>query len=400
MAEDPTANGTVAAAAAVRPWASVWAGCAATLVGNGLARFAYTPLIPALIAAGWFTPADAAYLGAANLAGYLVGALLVGRFAGGLSAGWTLRAMMLLATVGLFACAWPLSFLWYFVWRFTGGLAGGVLMTLAAPTVLPYVAAGRRGVAAGVVFTGVGIGIAVSGPFVALLLRAGLFEAWCALGALSLALTALAWWGWPRPAFARHRLPRRAAAAAPANPALWALYVAYGLFAAGLVPHMVFLVDFVARGLDRGIDAGSWIWVVFGIGAVSGPVLLGALADRIGFAAALRAGLLATIPAVLLPALASAPHWLALSSVVAGAALTGMVPLVLGRVRELVPEEGPAQSAAWAYATAGFAVGQAVAAYTYSFIFARSDNHALLFALGAGALFLALTIVLRRGGRQ
>src|SRR5690242_3783640 len=52
------------------------AGLAATLVGVGLARFAYTPLLPALIAAGWFPPASAAYLGAANLAGYLAGALV------------------------------------------------------------------------------------------------------------------------------------------------------------------------------------------------------------------------------------------------------------------------------------------------------------------------------------
>ena len=55
------------------------AGLAASLVGVGLARFAYTPLIPALIAVGWFSPADAAYLGAANLIGYLAGALLASR---------------------------------------------------------------------------------------------------------------------------------------------------------------------------------------------------------------------------------------------------------------------------------------------------------------------------------
>ena len=52
------------------------AGLCAVLVGIGLARFAYTPLIPALIDAQWFTAAQAAYLGAANLAGYLAGALL------------------------------------------------------------------------------------------------------------------------------------------------------------------------------------------------------------------------------------------------------------------------------------------------------------------------------------
>src|SRR5690348_16357662 len=57
------------------------AGLCASLVGIGLARFAYTPLIPALIDARWFLPGEAAYLGAANLAGYLAGALLAGRLA-------------------------------------------------------------------------------------------------------------------------------------------------------------------------------------------------------------------------------------------------------------------------------------------------------------------------------
>ena len=51
------------------------AGLAASLVGIGLARFAYTPMLPALIDAGWFAEITAIYLGAANLAGYLAGAL-------------------------------------------------------------------------------------------------------------------------------------------------------------------------------------------------------------------------------------------------------------------------------------------------------------------------------------
>src|SRR3546814_5004731 len=41
-----------------------------------------------------------------------------------------------LATIAFIACAYPLSFLWFFVWRFASGLSGGVLMVLAAPVVL------------------------------------------------------------------------------------------------------------------------------------------------------------------------------------------------------------------------------------------------------------------------
>ena len=75
-------------------WLSAVAGLCASLVGLGLARFAYTPLIPALIAAKWFSPADGVYLGAANLAGYLAGALVARGLGARAGAVRTLRGAM------------------------------------------------------------------------------------------------------------------------------------------------------------------------------------------------------------------------------------------------------------------------------------------------------------------
>ncbi len=59
------------------PWRGAIAALCALLVGIGLARFAYTPLLPALVYGNWVSTSQAAYLGAANLAGYLAGAVLV-----------------------------------------------------------------------------------------------------------------------------------------------------------------------------------------------------------------------------------------------------------------------------------------------------------------------------------
>src|ERR1700746_3144406 len=89
-------------------WLSAAAGLCASLVGLGLARFAYTPLIPALIAAKWFTPAEAVYLGAANLAGYRAGALIARDLGARVGSVWVLRGMMVLAAVTCFACAVPI----------------------------------------------------------------------------------------------------------------------------------------------------------------------------------------------------------------------------------------------------------------------------------------------------
>jgi predicted MFS family arabinose efflux permease len=368
------------------------AGLSASLVGIGLARFAYTPLIPALVSAHWFSETAAAYLGAANLAGYLLGALLGRAATRWTHPAWVLRAMMLLTVASLFACELrAFGFAWFFLWRFVSGYTGGTIMVLAAPTVLARTPPHRRGLVAGAIFTGVGLGIVASATLIPRLLAlAGLEAAWLGLGSLALVLSLVSWNGWPRDV----QMPPIAFAAAPQQRlevAAAALLVEYGLVAFGLVPHMIFLVVYVAHGLNRGLAAGAAYWVIYGASAAAGPLLAGRIADQIGFLRALRLGLFTEAVAVALPAFSSSPLSLTLSSIVAGAFTPGVVVLVLGRIHELVADPAT-QHKAWSYATTAFAAAQAAAAYGYAFLFARLDSYALLFAVGAGGLALALLL--------
>lgn len=376
-------------------WRATLAGLCAVLVGIGLARFAYTPLIPALIVEGWFSPAAAAYLGAANLAGYLVGALMERPLTGRMSSATASRLMMVLATASFFACALPFSFEWVMLWRLLSGVAGGALMVLAAPSILRHVPVSRRGLAGGAIFAGVGLGIAVLGTLVPWLLRFGLVETWCGLGVLALLLTVVAWGGWPRD---DARAPALKTVAAPPRPgapmALKGLYIEYALNAVALVPHMVFLVDYVARDLGQGIDVGAHYWVLFGLGAVAGPVLAGSMGDRIGFGPAFRLALLVQAIAIGVLVISDRPAALVVSSLVVGAFVPGVVPLALGRVQELVADD-PQRRRAWSLCTGAFALGQAGAAYGFSYLFAHGGvAYATLFALGAAALIAALAISL------
>ncbi|MCK9685310.1 YbfB/YjiJ family MFS transporter [Scleromatobacter humisilvae] len=392
MSSDALPLVSKAPARALEPWRAMLAGLCASLVGLGLARFAYTPLLPAIVEARWFGAADASWLAAANLAGYLAGALLAAPLSARASARSVLRGMMLLSTLTLLACAWPIDFAWFFAWRFLAGVGGGTLMVLAAPTILPHVAPARRGLASGAIFMGIGLGIAASGSLVPLLLRHGLTATWLGLGAMSLALTVLAWSGWPEPdapapakrGHADHRLPAAA---------LRAVYVEYALNAVGLVPHMIYLVDFVARGLGQGLAAGAHMWVLFGLGAVVGPIAGGLVADRTGFRTALRLAFVLQAIAAWLPAFGMTGAWLAISSVVMGAFTPGIVGLVLGRLHELLVHHPASHKLAWSRATTGFAILQAAAAYGMSYLLVRSGgHHAPLFAVGGAAVVLALAI--------
>lgn len=378
-------------------WRATLAGLSATLVGIGLARFAYTPLIPALIAAGWMSPGEAAYVGAANLIGYLAGALIAPRLAARTAVPAILRAMMLLAAASFFACAFPLSFWWYALWRGAAGLAGGVLMVLAAPAVLPLVAAERRGLVGGIIFIGVGLGVVASGTLVPLLLRSGLVATWCVLGALALALTLAVWRSWP----GAHKRPapdREAASVSPSSQArrgiglaLLGLFIGYGLDAVGIVPHMVFLSDFIARDLGRGVTAGAYFWALFGLGAVIGPALSGHIGDRIGFGWALRLTFVVQALCVGLLAVAEGTAALVLSSIVVGASAPGIAPLALGRAH-ILTSDAVSRQAAWRSATVAFAIGQAVAAYGFSFLLAENIGYPAVFALAAAALVVAFAL--------
>lgn len=372
----------------LRPASAAFAGMCASLVGIGLARFAYTPLIPALIDADWFLPGEAAYLGAANLAGYLAGALLAGRLARVLPTAAVLRIAMAAIGLSFIACAWLLPFLWFFAWRFVSGFAGGAIMALAAPAVLARTDPARRGVVGGVIFTGVGIGAIASGTLVPLLLRDSLAATWIGLGLLCLVLTGLAWTRWPLPPPLRPVPPRR-----KIEPAALLFMLQYGLCAVGLVPHMVFLSDFVARGLGLGIAAGAQAWVAYGIGASVGPLAAGWIADRIGFRRAMRWALPVQMVAVALPLVSQAVPAVLASAVVAGTFTPGIVSFALGRAQDFAHGDPDRHRAIWSAATVSFAVFQAIAAYGLALLFSHTGGgYDMLFAAGVGALVLAIAL--------
>ncbi|WWL45229.1 YbfB/YjiJ family MFS transporter [Pseudomonas parakoreensis] len=234
----------------------IFSGLCASLVGIGLARFAYTPLIPSLIQAQWFSANDVVYLGAANLVGYLIGALLGRPLARQLGNKNALRLMMLLVTAAFFACAFPLSVSWFFGWRLLSGITGGAIMVLVAATVLPMCRHPAKDWPA-VRFFSVSAWDAASGTIVPPLLNMGLHATWLGLGGLSLLLTVTSWFGWPAD------LPQPTAIHAgatvePTPSAVYLLFGQYAFMAAGLVPAMVFLVDYVARGLGAGRKLAHW----------------------------------------------------------------------------------------------------------------------------------------------
>ncbi|RAI60798.1 MFS transporter [Roseicella frigidaeris] len=364
------------------------AGAAATASGNGLARFAYVPLFPAMVGQGWVTGGEAGTLGAAALLGYLIGTLL-GRAAGRrLGVPGTLDAGMALIVLSLAACAWNGGFPWFLAWRTLAGVAGGLLMALAGPATQASVPPQRRGAAGGMVIAGVGLGIAVGALAVPALLPAGLAATWLGLGGLVLLL-----WG-----FAHPRWPDMAmrGVAAEAPPRARLLLLLYGLHGAGMVPPMVYLADLAARGRGLGIGIGALLWLVFGLAGIAGGVLSGRVADRLGGRPTLRLWLLVQVLALALALPPYAPLVLP-AAALAGFAAVGVTAVTLGVTREIA---GARATGLWVQCTAAFAVVQTAVGFALAALFAATgESHVAVFGAGLGfslAAFAAAAALARQ----
>ncbi|ABI56562.1 YbfB/YjiJ family MFS transporter [Alkalilimnicola ehrlichii MLHE-1] len=373
------------------------AGLAATLVGVGLARFAYAPLITPMVEQGWFSATQTAWLGAANLLGYLVGALAGAPLARRFGGGRVIRLNLILTTAALAACLWPAPFAWFAFWRGLAGASGAILMVVAVSEALGRTPARHRPAVGAVMFSGIGIGVAFSGMVVPGMAGAHAAMGWATLAGAALLATVLSLRTWSRPARTNGGdeapKPRWQPRRYSDRTAVLLLAAGYCLVAVGYIPHTVFWVDYLAREVGLGLDRASAYWTLFGLGALIGALLAGAAARRFGFAPALAATLGLMGLATLLPSVWPFGPVLFGSSLFMGATTPGMVVLVSGRLSELCPPGH--QARLWGRLTAAFALTQAAAAWAHSMLFTWSGSYRPLLWLGGAALLVAAGLAVR-----
>ena len=180
--------------------------------------------------------------------------------------------------------------------------------------------------------------------------------------------------------------------------AVRSLVAQYALNALGIVPGMLLLVDFIVRGLGRGASLGASVWTLYGLAAIAGPPLCGLCGDRLGFHLTYRGALVLQARGLVLLAAAPGVAWTLAPAAVLGALTPGIVPVVLGRLHELLPGDPRGQRAAWSRATIGFALFQVLGGYADAYLFTWSgESYALVFLGGAAALGLAFVIDIGEG---
>jgi predicted MFS family arabinose efflux permease len=375
----------------------LFGGILALAAAMGIGRFAYTPLLPAMRDAAGFNPTQAGLLATANYAGYLAGALLA---AIAVPASARIRVLLISAiavavTTALMATTTDLA-AWSAI-RFVAGLASAGVLVLATALVLDDLRRQGRASLSGWLFSGVGLGIVVSGVVVRLTAESlGWRGVWFLLALLATAAIYPCWRWLPRAM--QENAPSTSSPMAPAPARGHALpvahillFAAYFLEGIGYIVTGTFLVAIVdgTPGL-RGI--GAEVWIVVGLAVIPSAVLWSALGGRTGYARALAGAYVLQAVGIVLPIVGGAGAAFA-SAVLFGGTFAGITALTLTLAGHLTPSRS---AQLIGMLTAVFGVGQMIGPVLGGVIADRSQNFtpalvaASVCVLAGGALMVSM----------
>ncbi|MBL4721364.1 MAG: YbfB/YjiJ family MFS transporter [Alphaproteobacteria bacterium] len=348
--------------------------------------------MPAIIRDGGLSEAEAGYVGAVNLGAYLIGALMTPMLRRRFNDGFLLRGCLLVSVLCLVCSIFPLGFIWLAWWRFLIGAAVAIMMINSLSLVAIAAPLHALGKATGIVFTGVGLGILCAGALTPWLLEFSLTVAWAGLALTGAIGAVIAWWGWGAlPYGARVAAASTAIGRPVLSGAVLRLIAAQGMFSVGLVPHSIYWVDYIARGLGHGVSLGGAHWVLVGVGAVGGTYLAGWLADRIGFVVSLVLVFAILAIGIALPVLIVTPMVLIASSLIFGAQ-PALAAVIAGRVRQVVGVEDMAS--VWRYMVLSVAIGQTISGYVLVSLFNATGDYTPVFLTGGAAMAIGAILSL------
>lgn len=387
----------------MKPWRVAMAGMLSLAVAMGIGRFAFTPLLPMMLADGVTDLPTASWLASANYLGYLVGALLctfqplLWRKLGtlpplngpllvraGLSATVLLTLGMALHVPG----AWPAL-------RFAAGVASAVVFVYTSGWCLGQLARLQVPAMGALIYTGPGGGIVLSGLAASgiVALHGSAATGWLIFGVLAAALTAVIW-----PVFdPKQELPPPAAAVASAQDGashgateMALLTLAYGLAGFGYIITATFL-PVIAR---QALPGSPWLdlfWPLFGLGVIAGALIASRLRTsidlRLLLAGCYAIQALGVASSLVSPTLAG----FAIGSLLLGLPFTAITFFAMQEVRRLKPAQA---SSYMGLVTAMYGLGQIVGPPLAAAMLARSrtagEGFTLSLEIAAAALVLGV----------
>lgn len=306
------------------------AGICSLILALGVARFAYTPLLPLMQQQAGLGVAAGGWLAAINYLGYLSGALLAASISNLVLKDRLYRIGMVLAVASTVAMGLTQDVVLWALARYVAGLSSAAAMLLGTGLILNWLIRHHYRSELGIHFAGAGLGIAGCAAAVALMTPdLDWREQWFAFTAIAgvLLVPALGWLPAPDTSAttkAGHALVDRP----PGTAFLRVFMAAYFCAGIGYVVSATFIVAIVDQ-LPGLAGRGALVFLVIGLAAAPAAILWDFIARRTGDINALILASVLQVAGILLPALSSSLMAAMLGAVLFGGTFIGIVSLVL-----------------------------------------------------------------------
>lgn len=363
-------------------------------IAMGIGRFSYTVILPYMQSTFQFSSQVAGFLATSNYLGYFIGALVAGRMNLAHHRISSLRVTLILSivTTALMGIS-DSTFVWYLL-RFISGVSSAFIFVVASSIVLDYLSGIGKSNFSGIFYSGVGLGIALSGIIVSPLQK--YFEwagAWIGLAIISIILFSFIVW-WIREPGERTNLQpsgnteQNVKMFPPVGWIKW-LIIAYALEGLGYIVTGTFIVSIAKESPTFHGDATT-VWLVVGIAAIPSCIIWSTLAKKIGFVQTLFYSMLLQAIGIICPAINESALSLYISSILFGATFMGITTLATTLARQILPVNS---NKILGYLTASYALGQMLGPSLAGVItsYTKSYNYSLVGAslvVFLGACFL------------
>lgn len=305
----------------------------------GIARFAYTPLLPIMQSQTGLGDATGGWLATFNYIGYMCGALIAASISNLQIKDTLYRIGLLLALVTTAGMAFSENMWLWGIMRFLAGLSSAAGLLIGSGLILNWLIRHNHRMELGIHFSGLGLGIVLSAIAVDLMAtHLSWDQQWLALTAIGIMLFIPAW-GWlPRPdnnpfttsgVKMEDRPPQRG----------WIILLFSSYFCAGFgyVISATFLVVIVEAEPDLQ-GYGELAWLVVGMAAAPACFIWDRIARKTGELKALALAFALQIVGIILPTLFDANLSLVLfSAALYGGTFIGIVSLMLTMMGKFYP---------------------------------------------------------------
>lgn len=375
------------------------AGIIGLLITLGIARFAYTPMLPIMREQAGLGLGAGGWLATANYAGYFTGVFLCGRISDLNLKDRLYRWGLILAVISTAMMGMVASEVGWAISRFLAGLSTAVGMMLGGALVMNWLMRNGHRAELGVHFSGVGLSVVMSSFAVLMLSEHVLWwENWLFLSLLGLVLVlpASAWLPQPMPAPAvehESKMQDRPPTVAVRR-LLLAFYFCAGV---GFVVTSTFIVAIV-NALPEMEDVGFWVFVILGIAAAPSCMLWDLIARRVGAIDALLIASVLHIAGILLPLAGGGLFGPIAGALCFGFTFAGIVSMMMGLAGRFYPMR-PAKM--MSTLTIAYGIAQILAPALTGWISERtgSYNAGLLVAAAVMTVGLVMLVQLRGAAR-